>query len=61
MEKEGLLKIIRQTQYYQKPCMQRNQLSLEATNAILNEDMNRKMKFLMRKNRIDAFPGQITA
>ncbi|CAD5212053.1 unnamed protein product [Bursaphelenchus okinawaensis] len=61
MEKEGLMKIIRNTQYYIKPCQQRKQLSIDASQAIVREDMNRKMKFLMRKNRVDAYPGQITA
>lgn len=60
MDSEGLTKIIRRTQYYQKPYMQRKQASMEAAHAIFNEDMSRKMKFLMRKNRIDAYPGQIT-
>uniref|UniRef100_A0A7E4W9E7 30S ribosomal protein S21 n=1 Tax=Panagrellus redivivus TaxID=6233 RepID=A0A7E4W9E7_PANRE len=60
MDSEGMLKVIRRTQYYQKPYMQRKQASIEATTAIFNEDLNRKMKFLMRKNRVDAFPGQIT-
>ena len=55
-----MLKIIRSTQYYQKPFMQRKQISMEASRAIFNEDMNRKMKFLMRKNRIEAYPGQMT-
>ncbi|CAD5216273.1 unnamed protein product [Bursaphelenchus xylophilus] len=61
MDKEGLMKIIRNTQYYIKPCQQRKQLSIEASQAIVREDLNRKMKFLMRKNRVDAYPGQITA
>ncbi|PIO60159.1 hypothetical protein TELCIR_18348 [Teladorsagia circumcincta] len=60
MDAEGLLKIIRRTQFYQKPWMQRKQLSVEASCAIFNEDMTRKMQFLMRKNRPDAHPGQIT-
>uniref|UniRef100_A0AC35GBK7 Ribosomal protein S21 n=1 Tax=Panagrolaimus sp. PS1159 TaxID=55785 RepID=A0AC35GBK7_9BILA len=60
MENEGLLKIVRRTQYYQKPWMQRKQTSFEASQAIFNEDMNRKMKFLMRKNRLEAYPGQMT-
>ncbi|KJH45587.1 ribosomal protein S21 [Dictyocaulus viviparus] len=60
MDAEGLLKIIRRTQYYQKPFMQRRQLSIEASTAIFNEDMKYKMQFLMRKNRPDAYPGQIT-
>lgn len=61
MEKEGIMKIIRNTQYYQKPYMQRKQLSIAASQAIVREDMNRKMKFLLRKNRLDAYPGQMTA
>uniref|UniRef100_A0A1I7YVM5 28S ribosomal protein S21, mitochondrial n=1 Tax=Steinernema glaseri TaxID=37863 RepID=A0A1I7YVM5_9BILA len=60
MDKEGMLKIIRRTQYYQKPYMQRKQLSIEASTAIFNEDMKRKMSFLSRKNRAEAFPGQMT-
>ncbi|CAJ0585561.1 unnamed protein product, partial [Mesorhabditis spiculigera] len=39
MEVEGLMKIIRNTQYYQKPFMQRKALSMEASKAIFNEDM----------------------
>ncbi|CAI4227283.1 unnamed protein product [Auanema sp. JU1783] len=61
MDSEGLLKIIRKTQFYQKPYIQRKSLSMEASAALFNEDMNRKMRFLLRKNRSDAYPGQITA
>uniref|UniRef100_A0AC35UE00 Mitochondrial 28S ribosomal protein S21 n=1 Tax=Rhabditophanes sp. KR3021 TaxID=114890 RepID=A0AC35UE00_9BILA len=60
MESEGLLKIIRNGQYYQKPYMQRKQQSMAASKAIFNEDMKLKINFLMRKNRIDAFPGQMS-
>ncbi|KAL3081187.1 hypothetical protein niasHS_013879 [Heterodera schachtii] len=60
MEREGLLKIIRNTQRYQKPFMQRSQLSIEASKAILEEDRDRKFKFLVRKHRADAYPGQLT-
>ncbi|KAK5965092.1 Mitochondrial Ribosomal Protein Small [Trichostrongylus colubriformis] len=60
MDSEGLLKLIRRTQFYHKPTQQRKQLSIEASNAIFNEDMTRKMQFLLRKNRPDAHPGQMT-
>ncbi|KAF8375248.1 mrps-21 [Pristionchus pacificus] len=60
MESEGLLQIVRRTQFYQKPYMQRKQLSIQASTAIFNEDMQGKMRFLMRKNRADPYPGQIT-
>ncbi|KAL7073939.1 hypothetical protein ACQ4LE_006229 [Meloidogyne hapla] len=60
MEREGLIKTIRNTRYFLKPFMQRNQLAKEAAEAIINEDRERKLKFLTRKNRADAYPGQIT-
>ena len=60
METEGLLKIIRNGEFYQKPYMQRKNISIEASKAIFNEDMKLKVNFLMRKNRVDAYPGQIS-
>ncbi|MFH4978961.1 hypothetical protein AB6A40_005670 [Gnathostoma spinigerum] len=60
MENEGLLKIIRNTRYYQKPYMQRKAMSMDASRAIFNEDMKRKLEFLSRKNRMDSHPGQMT-
>lgn len=60
MENEGLLKIIRNSQFYRKPFMQRKEMSIAASKAIFNEDMNLKIKFLSRKNRVDAYPGQIS-
>uniref|UniRef100_A0A0K0E006 28S ribosomal protein S21, mitochondrial n=1 Tax=Strongyloides stercoralis TaxID=6248 RepID=A0A0K0E006_STRER len=60
MESEGLFKIIRQGQFYKKPYMQRKEISMKACTAIFDEDMKLKIKFLSRKNRLDAYPGQIT-
>lgn len=60
MNNEGLLDILRKTRYYRKPYMQRNELSREISKAIINEDMRRKIQFLMRKNRPDPHPGQMT-
>uniref|UniRef100_A0A0K0EV15 28S ribosomal protein S21, mitochondrial (inferred by orthology to a human protein) n=1 Tax=Strongyloides venezuelensis TaxID=75913 RepID=A0A0K0EV15_STRVS len=60
LESEGMLKIIRNSEYYQKPYMQRRKISIEASKAIFNEDMKLKINFLMRKNRVDAYPGQIS-
>jgi small subunit ribosomal protein S21 len=60
MDREGLLKIIRNTMRFQKPYIQRQQMSMDASRAIVREDMSRKIKFLSRKNRVDAYPGQIT-
>ncbi|KAI6190659.1 Mitochondrial Ribosomal Protein, Small [Aphelenchoides bicaudatus] len=60
MEREGLLKIIRDTVRFQKQYVQRHNMAMEASRAIIREDLNRKIKFLSRKNRVDAYPGQMT-
>jgi small subunit ribosomal protein S21 len=59
MEMEGTMGIIRRTRYYEKPTQQRRRYAFEASKAIYNEDMDRKIRFLLRKNRIDQYPGQI--
>uniref|UniRef100_A0A0N5AWV3 28S ribosomal protein S21, mitochondrial n=1 Tax=Syphacia muris TaxID=451379 RepID=A0A0N5AWV3_9BILA len=60
MEKEGLLSIIRRTTRYIVPCKQREQASRDVARALFNEDMSYKTKFILRKNRTDPFPGQMT-
>lgn len=60
MSSEGLISLIRRTQFYEKPFQQRNRTSMEMSIAILKEDTQRKTKFLVRKNRLDAYPGQFT-
>jgi len=59
MEMEGTMGIIRRTRYYEKPTQQRRRYAFEASKAIYNEDMDRKIRFLLRKNRIDQYPGQM--
>lgn len=54
------MSIIRNTQRYMKPFMQRKLHAYDATRSIQREDFEHKMKFLMRKNRADPYPGQIT-
>ncbi|KRY84711.1 28S ribosomal protein S21, mitochondrial [Trichinella pseudospiralis] len=58
MSQEKLLEIYRRTRYYEKPYQQRNQYSFEICKAIYNEDMNRKIALISRKNRPDRWPGQ---
>ncbi|XP_003372226.1 putative ribosomal protein S21 [Trichinella spiralis] len=56
---EEALKILnKRTRYYEKPYQQRNQYSYEICKAIYNEDMNRKIALISRKNRPDRWPGQ---
>lgn len=47
----------RRTRYYEKPTQVRRRINFEKCKAIYNEDMNRKIQFLLRKNRVDPFPG----
>ncbi|RZF41251.1 hypothetical protein LSTR_LSTR010479 [Laodelphax striatellus] len=37
----------------------RRRINYEKCRAIYNEDMDRKIAFVMRKNRVDPFPGCI--
>lgn len=55
--REGFLDQYRRTRYYEKPYLVRRRHNYEKCLAIYNEDMQRKIKFVMRKNRSDPFPG----
>lgn len=57
MGQEGLLDLYRRTRYYEKPFQVRRRVNFERCKAIYNEDMQRKIAFIMRKNRVDAWPG----
>ncbi|KAK5641713.1 hypothetical protein RI129_010260 [Pyrocoelia pectoralis] len=55
--KEGILEQYRRTRYYEKPFQFRRRINFERCKAIYNEDMERKIKFVLRKNRLDPYPG----
>ncbi|XP_031842313.1 mitochondrial ribosomal protein S21 [Nomia melanderi] len=57
MAKEGFFQQFRRTRYYEKPTQTRRRVNYEKCKAIYNEDMSRKIKFLMRTNREDPWPG----
>jgi len=57
MAKEGMLKQYRLTRRYEKPYLTRRRLAYEKAKAIYDEDMSRKIKFIMRKNRDEAWIG----
>ncbi|KAL6256298.1 hypothetical protein P5V15_012414 [Pogonomyrmex californicus] len=57
LSKEDIFGQYRRTRYYEKPTQVRRRINFETCKAIYNEDMNRKIKFLLRKNRVDPFPG----
>ncbi|GLV34555.1 mitochondrial ribosomal protein S21 [Carabus blaptoides fortunei] len=55
--KEGIFDQFRRTRYYEKPFQTRRRVNFEKCKAIYNEDMDRKIQFILRKNRTDPFPG----
>jgi len=57
MSREGMYQRWMKTKYYEKPYQARQRVNYEKSRAIYNEDMNEKVKFIMRKNRKDPYPG----
>lgn len=57
VSREGLFTIYRRTRYHEKPFQTRFRVILDQCKQVYDEDMNTKIKFLMRKNRVNAFPG----
>ncbi|XP_014248381.1 28S ribosomal protein S21, mitochondrial [Cimex lectularius] len=55
--KEDIFDQFRRTRYYEKPFQQRRRINYEKCKGIYNEDMARKINFIMRKNREDPYPG----
>ncbi|XP_037945774.1 28S ribosomal protein S21, mitochondrial-like isoform X2 [Teleopsis dalmanni] len=55
--KEEIFDQFRRTRYYEKPFQVRRRINFEKCKAIYNEDMNRKIAFVLRKNRVEPFPG----
>ncbi|XP_018020870.1 28S ribosomal protein S21, mitochondrial isoform X2 [Hyalella azteca] len=57
MSEEGMLKRYRLNLRYEKPYLVRRRLNYEKAKAIYDEDMARKINFVMRKNRVDPWVG----
>lgn len=55
--KEDILDQYRRSRYFEKPCQVRRRINYERCKAFYNEDMNRKIQFLLRTNRVDPCPG----
>ncbi|XP_065367522.1 small ribosomal subunit protein bS21m [Calliphora vicina] len=55
--KEEIFDQFRRTRFYEKPYQVRRRVNFEKCKAIYNEDMNRKIQFVLRKNRVEPFPG----
>ncbi|XP_076246888.1 mitochondrial ribosomal protein S21 [Calliopsis andreniformis] len=57
LAQEKILEQYRHTRYYEKPTQTRRRINYEICKAIYDEDMDRKLKFILRTNRIDPYPG----
>ena len=57
MGREGMFDQFRRTRRYEKPFQTRRRVNYEKCKAIYNEDMSRKIQLVMKKNRVDPFPG----
>ncbi|CAD7079383.1 unnamed protein product [Hermetia illucens] len=55
--KEEIFDQFRRTRYYEKPFQVRRRVNFEKCKSIYNEDMDRKIQFILRKNRVEPFPG----
>ncbi|XP_051163014.1 28S ribosomal protein S21, mitochondrial [Leptopilina boulardi] len=55
--REGIFDQYRRTRYYEKPFLVRRRINYQTCKAIYDEDMSRKIKFVMRTNRITPHPG----
>ena len=55
--REEILEQYRRTRYYEKPTQVRRRVNYERCKAIYDEDMSRRIEFMLRKNRVDPFPG----
>ncbi|XKL68562.1 hypothetical protein PGB90_004053 [Kerria lacca] len=59
MGKEGFFDQFRRTRFYEKPTQFRRRINYEKCKALYDEDMNRKIQFILRKHRHNPFPGCI--
>jgi len=57
MSNEGMTQRWRYTRRYVKPTQQRSHINFERSKAIYDEDMSNRIRFIMRKNRKDPYPG----
>ena len=57
--REEILDQFRRTRYYEKPTQTRRRINYERCKSIYDEDMDRRIQFLLRKNREEPFPGNL--
>ncbi|XP_022094054.1 28S ribosomal protein S21, mitochondrial-like [Acanthaster planci] len=56
LNKEGVIEDVRRRRYYEKPFQKRKRVQYENMRRIYNQEMTRRIAFLMRKNRPPGWP-----
>lgn len=56
LRSEKFFNDVRRHERYEKPTQQRRRVSYERCSRIYNSEMQRKIEFVMRKNRPNPFP-----
>lgn len=55
--REQILEQYRRERFFEKPFLTRQRINYERCKGYYNEDMQRKLNFIMRTNRVDPYPG----
>lgn len=56
LNNEKIIETAKRWERYEKPYQRRNRMSFEKCISIYNSEMDRKIKFLVRKNRENPYP-----
>jgi len=58
LSSEKIVQTAKRWETYEKPYQRRNRLSFEKSNEIYGNEMDRKIKFILRKNRESPYPWE---
>ncbi|XP_041466738.1 small ribosomal subunit protein bS21m-like [Lytechinus pictus] len=56
LNRDGLIESVRRKRYFEKPFQERRRKEYENMKKIYNQEMGRRIQFIMRKNRTDPWP-----
>ena len=56
LSSEKVIETYKRWEYYEKPFLRRNRLSFEKCKEIYNGEVERKIKFIVQKNRENPYP-----
>lgn len=57
LAQDGIFDTWRRTRFYEKPYQMRRRVNYQKCKSVYDEDMARKIQFILRKNRNDPYPG----